>query len=65
MALNEGKMEISYPVVPVIKLETDTADIRHGVVGLKGDRTIPSPLAHMFYVMSIKIICSDHKKQPP
>lgn len=65
MELNEGKMGISPPVVPMIREETVIREIIHGMVGFPGSRTILSPLANMFLVITIKIICSDHKKKPP
>lgn len=62
--LNEGKMGISPPSVPLIRKESVHGKIRNGRVKFPGNKTIPSPLANVFVVIIGKIICSDHKKQP-
>lgn len=61
MELNEGKMGISSPAVPLIREDTVTGAIRDEM-GFLGNGTIPSPLAYMFLVVNTRIICSGHKK---
>lgn len=64
MELNKSKIGILSPVVPLFRKNTLTGEIRHGMVAFPGNGAIPSSLTCMFSYMSIKIICSGHKKQP-
>lgn len=57
MELNERKMGISFPAVPLIRKDSVTGEIRHETVGFSGNGIIPSPLAVTFLFVNTRIIC--------